>query len=118
MVIDETLLIPFEARALLDLTARSDAGETINSKTIRKHRNVVFRLAQLLAPDISIKLADPIREDLRKFLELAQADETLDPKAFDVSLTRDEAIDLLRSAYGLHGSSGLTGPVRRKIRRD
>lgn len=100
-VIDETLLIPFKARAVLDLTARSEAGEKIDSKNIKKHRNDVFRLAQLLPGDASIKLADPIREDLRKFLELAQADETLDPKAFDVPLTRDEAITLLRSAYGL-----------------
>lgn len=100
-VIDETLLIPFKARAVLDLTARSEAGEKIDSKNIKKHRNDVFRLAQLLPGDASIKLADPIREDLRRFLELAQADDTLDPKAFDVPLTRDEAITLLRSAYGL-----------------
>lgn len=100
-IIDETLLIPFKARAFLDLTARADAGEKIDSKNIKKHRNDVLRLAQLLPADASIKLADPIREDLRKFLELAQADETLDPRAFDVPLTRDEAINLLRSAYGL-----------------
>jgi hypothetical protein len=100
-VIDETLLIPFKALAFLDLTARASAGEKIDGKNIRKHRNDVFRLAQLLPKNASIKLADPIREDLRKFLELAQADETLDPKAFDVPLTRDEAAALLRSAYGL-----------------
>lgn len=100
-VIDETLLIPFKARAFLDLTARSEAGEKIDSKNIKKHRNDVFRLVQLLPADASIKLADPIREDLRKFLDLAQADETLDPKALDVPLARDEAIDLLRVAYGL-----------------
>lgn len=100
-VIDETLLIPFKARAFLDLTARSEAGEKIDSKNIKKHRNDVFRLVQLLPADASIKLADPIREDLRRFVELARADETLDPKAFEVPLTRDEAIDLLRAAYGL-----------------
>lgn len=60
----------------------------------------MFRLVQLPS-DASIKLVDPIREDLRRFLELAQADETLDPKALDVPLTRDDAIDLLRAAYGL-----------------
>ena len=100
-VIDETLLIPFKARAFLDLTARAEAGERIDGKNIKKHRNDVFRLVQLLPKNASIDLADPIGEDLRKFLELAQADATLDPKAFEVPLTRDEALALLRSVYGL-----------------
>lgn len=47
-VIDETLLIPFKARAILDLTARAQAGESVGSKNIRKHRNDVFRLVRLL----------------------------------------------------------------------
>lgn len=101
-VIDETLLIPFKSRAFLDLTKRAEAGEKIDGKNIKKHRNDVFRLVQLLRRDASIKLADPIREDLRKFLELAQADDTLDPKAFDVPLSRDEATGLLRSVYDLN----------------
>jgi hypothetical protein len=100
-VIDETLLIPFKARAFLDLTARAAAGEKVDAKNIKKHRNDVFRLAQLLPKDASIAMADPIREDLREFLVLAAADATLDPKAFDVQLTRDEVIALLRSAYGV-----------------
>lgn len=101
-VIDETLLIPFKARAFLDLTARADAGEKIDARNIRKHRNDVFRLAQLLPKNASIAMADPIREDLRKFLNLSAADTTFDPNAFDVQMTRDEVIALLRSAYGLN----------------
>lgn len=100
-VIDETLLIPFKARAFLDLTARAETGEKIDGKNIKKHRNDVFRLVQLLPKTASIELADPIREDLRKFLDVAQADATLDPKAFEVPFTRDEAVAVLRSAYDL-----------------
>lgn len=100
-VIDETLLIPFKARAFLDLTARAEAGEKIDGKNIKKHRNDVFRLVQLLPKGASIELAVSIRDDLRKFVDLAQADATLDPRAFDVALARDDAVALLRSAYGL-----------------
>jgi hypothetical protein len=100
-VIDETLLVPFKARAVLDLTARAAAGEKIDAKNIKKHRNDVFRLAQLLPMDASIAMADPVREDLREFFDLAMADATLDPKGFDVQLACDEAIALLRSAYGV-----------------
>lgn len=100
-VIDETLLIPFKARAFLDLTVRSEAGEKIDSRTIKKHRNDVFRLLQLLPGDISVQLPDTLLNDLRRFADLVETDETLDPKAFDVPFTRDEAIRLLRQAYGL-----------------
>jgi hypothetical protein len=61
----------------------------------------VLRLTQLLPGDASITLPDQIREDMRHFLDLAQADETLDPKALNVPFTRDDAIALLRSAYKL-----------------
>lgn len=101
-VVDETLLIPFKARAFLDFSDRSAQGEKIDGKNIRKHRNDVFRLAQLLPEDTSIKLADPIVADLRRFLELAAKDDTLDPRSFGVQFTRDEGIALLRSVYGLN----------------
>jgi hypothetical protein len=99
--VDETLLIPFKARAFLDLSDRKDKGEKVDSNNIKKHRNDVFRLAQLLPRGANIKLAEPIAADLRRFLELAANDNTLDPKSFDVPFSRDEAIALLRTAYGL-----------------
>ena len=40
-------------------------GAACDGKNIKKHRNDVFRLAQLLPADASIKLANPIREDLQ-----------------------------------------------------
>ena len=100
-IIDETLLIPFKARAVLDLTARSEEGENVDRRDIRKHRNDVFRLAQLLSQDARIALPEPVRRDLRDFVGLAQADETLNPGTFGVLFTRDEAADLLRTVYGL-----------------
>lgn len=100
-IVDETLLIPFKARAFLDLSERAAKGEKIDSKNIKKHRADVFRLAQLLPRDAHIKLAEPIVEDLKRFLDLAAKDATLDPKSFGVPFSRDDAIALLRSAYGL-----------------
>ena len=100
-IIDETLLIPFKARAVLDLINRSATGGNVDRKDIRKHRNDVFRLAQLLPQDARIALPEPVRRDLRDFVELAHADETLDPRTFDVPFTRDEAADLLRTVYRL-----------------
>ncbi len=100
-IIDETLLIPFKACAFLDLIARAAAGGKVHAKDIRKHRNDVFRLAQLLPRDARIALPEPVRRDLQAFVNLAHADQTLDPRAFDVPFTRDEAAEFLRSVYGL-----------------
>ena len=100
-IIDETLLIPFKARAFLDLTARLEAGGNVDRKDIKKHRNDVFRLAQLLPLDASVDLPEPLRRDLRTFVDSALADETLDPKAFDVRFSRNEAANLLRTVYRL-----------------
>ncbi|MCY4608122.1 MAG: hypothetical protein OXD40_05950 [bacterium] len=100
-IIDETLLIPFKARAVLDLIVRSQEGVGVDRKDIRKHRNDVFRLAQLLPQDARIALPEPVRRDLRAFVDQAHADQSLVPRAFDVPFTRDEAVDLLRTVYGL-----------------
>ena len=100
-IVDETLLIPFKARAVLDLIARSEEGANVDRRDIRKHRNDVFRLAQLLPEDARIALPDPVRRDLRAFVDMARADQSLDPRAFGVPFTRDEAADLLRTVYGL-----------------
>ena len=100
-VIDVNLLIPFKARAFLDLSARSEAGGNVGRNDIRKHRNDVFRLVQLLPRDASVVLPGPVRQDLQDFVDQTQADETLDPMAFGVPFNRDEAAGLLRSMYGL-----------------
>ncbi len=100
-VIDETLLIPFKARAFLDLAARSKADGNLNRKNIRKHRNDVFRLAQLLRQNEPVELPKSVCHDLQTFVDRTCSDETLDPRAFGVPFTRDEAADLLRSVYGL-----------------
>ena len=99
--LDEGLLIPFKARAFLDLTERLEAAGNVHRDDIRKHRNDVFRLVQLLPQDASFELPKPIRQDLESFVNRVQADESLDPHAFGALFSRDEAVDLLRSAYGL-----------------
>ncbi|MEH6740753.1 MAG: hypothetical protein V7695_19740 [Sulfitobacter sp.] len=47
-ILDERLLIPFKARAFVDLTKRRKNGETVKEDDIKKHRNDVFRLMPLL----------------------------------------------------------------------
>ena len=108
-VVDETLLIPFKARAVIDLITRSEAGANVDRRDIRKHRNDVFRLTQLLAEYARVTLPEPVRRDLLAFVNLVHTDENLNPRTFGVPFTRNEAVDLLAAVYGLtETSSGLT----------
>ena len=100
-MLNEEMLIPFKAKAFLNLTQRKIDGEVVQSDDIKKHRNDVFRLVQLLRPDRRISLAETIINDLRKFLDSVRNDETLKPESFDVHMSRAEGIALLEDVYGL-----------------
>ena len=66
-IANEDILIPFKARAFLDLTKRK-VDSKVDSKDIEKHRNGVFRLLQLIPGDRVIAVKDPIRADLNLFI--------------------------------------------------
>ena len=53
-VLDAAYLIPFKAKAWMDLTDRKAAGEHVDSKNIKKHKNDVFRLTELIDPTAKI----------------------------------------------------------------
>ena len=100
-VLDAAHLIPFKAKAWLDLTERNRNGEHVDSKNIRKHKNDVFRLSILLTSDIRVILAAAIRSDLKKFFSAMEA-ETIDLKAFGIrSQSQQEILQKLKTIYGL-----------------
>ena len=100
-VLDAAHLIPFKAKAWLDLTERNRNGEHVDSKNIRKHKNDVFRLSILLTSDIRVILSAAIRSDLEKFFSAMEAD-TIDLKAFGIrSQSQQEILQKLKTIYGL-----------------
>lgn len=60
-------LIPLKARAWLDLSQRSSAGEIIDSRHLKKHRTDVFGLIATLPASESVVMDPIIRDDLRTF---------------------------------------------------
>jgi hypothetical protein len=95
-------LIPLKAKAWLDLTGRREAGEQVDEKDIKKHKNDVFRLFQVIAPDTRIDLSGSIGDDLQGFLQTVEADPPQSLKPFGLQeITTDEVIDTLRAIYKL-----------------
>lgn len=90
-------LIPFKARAWLDLSARKEAGDSVDSKSIRKHRNDVIVLSGLLdgAP---VSLSASIEQDMRLFLQKL-ATESVDLKSMGIRQSLTAIIERLESVY-------------------
>lgn len=61
-------LIPFKAKAYLDLQSRKRLGEQLDSKKIKKHKRDALRLAQLLSGNEAVSLQEPIALDMRAFI--------------------------------------------------
>ena len=78
-----TCLIPFKAKAWLDLTERKLNGEQIDSKNIKKHKNDVFRLAQLITANTRQLLSPEIEKDMKALL-FKITDETVDLKSLGI----------------------------------
>ena len=100
-VLGPTCLIPFKAKAWLDLMKRKADGEYVDSKNIRKHKNDVFRLAQLLTERTRQELIMEISSDMSKFLTEIES-ESVDLKALGIRAgDKSKIIKLLRQCYGI-----------------
>lgn len=92
-------IIPFKAKAWLDLTERKQNGEHVDGKNIRKHKNDVFRMSVLITEESRVQTDDVIRKDMEKFLE-GMRREKVDMKSIGVSGRRqEELIELLQNCY-------------------
>ena len=63
-----TSLIPLKAHAWLNLTKAKEAGETVDSGNIKKHRADVFGLAATLPGEAGPELPSSVTEELAAFL--------------------------------------------------
>jgi hypothetical protein len=100
-VLNEAAIIPFKARAWLDLTGRRASGEKVDDGDIRKHRNDMARLLQLLGNGDGHDLPATVRADMTAAVAALQADAGFDPRSFGVPLTAEVVIERLRRAYRL-----------------
>jgi len=100
-IISQEYFIPLKSRAWLDLCKLKGSGKTIDSKDIKKHKNDVFRLYQILALDTDIALPQSIADDMRMFLEKV-SDGPPDLKSLGIRNTSLEAvIGNLKKIYNL-----------------
>ena len=94
-------LIALKARAWLDLTERAKRGEQIDSKTIKKHKNDVFRLYQILDPSNDPAAPEAVKKDIREFISRMRG-EDVDLKSLGIRAgTRDDILAEISKVYRL-----------------
>jgi hypothetical protein len=92
-------LIPFKAKAWLDLSLRKKMGESVDSKNIRKHKNDIFRLTDLLNSEMKVATPQAVINDVHEFVERMKK-EPIDLKQLGiVGRQKEEILDELEKIY-------------------
>jgi len=96
-------LIALKTSAYLNMLQRKEAGEPIDSKHIRKHKNDVLRLAVTLTADSKVKCPNKIKADISQYIQLIKAEQP-DVKAMFKemgldALEPDELLAQLQSTF-------------------
>lgn len=105
-VVGHEYLIPLKARAWLDLSKRLEARESIDEKDLRKHKNDVIRLYQLLSVNKRVPTPEIIKQDMRKFVECMKKVDPIDLKNLGLKNTNfDEVMSNLDLIYELSSST-------------
>lgn len=98
-ILDAAYLIPFKAKAWLDLTRRKSLGEHVDSKNIKKHKNDIFRLTELLNPNERIVAPKSICKDIKEFVT-SMVNETIDIKQLGlVGRTKEDILTEIIELY-------------------
>ena len=96
-------LILFKIKAFLDLTQRRAAGESVDSRHIRKHRNDVFRLSTILRRDMRIPVTREIHGDLETFIDIMK-DDPFETSQIGLDRNKHQILDRFEKAYYVDGA--------------
>jgi len=68
-VLDELHMIPFKAKAWLELTDRKSKGGAVDSNDIRKHTRDIYRMTDILVKGFKFKLPVAVEHDLVVYIK-------------------------------------------------
>lgn len=84
--------------AWLDLRRRKESGEHVNERDLKKHKNDVFRLLQIIPVGERIESSGLVKQNIVQFLEVVK-DEELRLGQIKLPFEKEEALTLLRAIY-------------------
>ena len=97
-VLKPIYLIAFKAKAHVDLTKKHSEGQNVNARDLKKHKNDILRLVQLLNPEEVISVTDSVKSDMREFFDLLETENT-DMNALKLNYSKETAVKMLKHAF-------------------
>ncbi len=92
-------IILFKAKAYLDLKARKDAGEAVDSSDIKKHKKDILRIVAELILEPVVDLPETVKADIQFFIESLEQ-EPYDQKSLKMyGLKNIDIVDLLKRVF-------------------
>lgn len=92
-------IILFKAKAYLDLKARKDSGEAVDSSDIKKHKKDILRIAAELILEPVFDLPETVKEDIKFFIESLEQ-EPYDQNSLKMyGLKNMDIVDLLKKVF-------------------
>ena len=85
----------------MDLSLRKERGENIKSRDIKKHKNDIIRLYQLLSAGRSISLPQSIRDDMVEFIKKYEQEPNINPKILGIRVEAEVVFKRLKEYYQL-----------------
>jgi len=99
VVLAPEYLIPFKAKAWLELSERNKSGQHVDSRDIKKHKNDVIRLITILTGEETCNLPKTVKQDMENFINHLRS-EDIDFKALQISrITKEKLLELLGKLY-------------------
>ena len=97
-VLGADYIIPFKMYAWVDLKQRKSKGEHVNERDYKKHKNDVFRLLQIVDPEVNIETEGLVRESIEAFLTEVIS-EPVRTEQLGLQISMEDALEILRSKY-------------------
>ncbi|MDA8693350.1 hypothetical protein N9L92_04745 [Saprospiraceae bacterium] len=100
----EPLLICLKVKAFINLSEKKAAGEKIDSKVIKKHKNDIFRLGVTITGEERMDVPESIIQDLEKFYEIIKEEspdikQLLKTMGVNTSININEIMDVIKSIF-------------------
>lgn len=114
-ILNAEYLIPFKAKAWIDLTNSKNNGCLIDSKNIKKHKNDIFRLSQLIRIGDKIPLTINIYNDIQHFIS-QMIDEDVDLKQLGlINQNKEDVLEKIKNLYFLNENKDWARILKIKI---
>ncbi|MCR4652023.1 MAG: hypothetical protein K5662_09805 [Lachnospiraceae bacterium] len=97
-VLGAEYLIPFKMYAWIDLRRRKAAGEHVNERDYKKHKNDVFRLYAIIDPDSHISVDGLVKESIRLFIDTVK-DEPVRTEQLGINESMGEVLNIFEKMY-------------------